>query len=181
MLKKILLIAAALVAIMAAPAGAQASGYSGEDATATISDSVLSAGESVTVSGTCDANDSVPVTIGGVGVGSIDVNDDDTFSGSVITPDLPPGDYVSTVTCGDNVLSADVTIVASGSDDGDSDGGGVDMGADGDSGTGGLARTGSPVENLAKVGGGLVLAGAAVTLFATRRRQSANRLTQPRS
>lgn len=50
------------------------------------------------------------------------------------------------------------------------DGTGPGTDGDADGGGGPLARTGSPTDSLFKIGGGLLLAGAAATLFATKRR-----------
>lgn len=50
------------------------------------------------------------------------------------------------------------------------DGTGPGTVGDADGGGGPLARTGSPTDSLFKIGGGLLLAGAAATLFATKRR-----------
>lgn len=165
MLTRILLVSAALVALTAAPAAAQ---Y--DDTFTAEIDTTVIPGQDVNVSGTCDSGDEVAMTIGDTGVGSIPVDDDGSFAGPVTAPDLPAGDYVSTATCGDSVLSVDIAVLAAGRDGAGGDAAAMSAREDSD---GGLARTGGPIETLAKIGGGLVLVGAAFALLATWRRRSA--------
>ncbi len=153
MLKKILIVATALVALMSAPAAAQ---Y-GDVLSATVSNTNPQPGEDVTIEGTCQAADTVEVALEGESLGTIPVADDDTFSGSVTIPsDLDPGTYTLTASCGGEVLGIEITV------------GGTTVT------TGGatpLPRTGSSGTSLLlKVGGGLILAGAAFALVATKRR-----------
>ncbi|HYI61133.1 MAG TPA: LPXTG cell wall anchor domain-containing protein [Acidimicrobiales bacterium] len=160
MLKKIVIIAAALVALLATPAAAQ---Y-GEVFSATISNSNPAPGETTTISGTCEAADEVEVAIEGEGsLGTIPVVDDQ-FSGPVTIPsDLEPGVYTLTVTCGGEVLSTTITVGGSG--------GGTTTVTTTTATP--LPRTGADDTSLLlKLGGGLVLAGAAFALVATKRRSA---------
>jgi hypothetical protein len=166
MTKKITFLAAALVALflLSAPSGAQ---Y-GVTFAATISDVTVLAGQTVTIEGTCLTADEVAVSIDDearaiVPLGTIPVIADDTFSGPVTIPDLAPGTYSVFADCGGEVLTIDVEVVTA------TDGTTPGTGTGGDT----LARTGSATDTLAKVGGGLILAGAAATLLSSKRRRSA--------
>ena len=179
MLKKIFVLSAAVLgflAFVAGPAASQDPGYPDTDVfSASIDDTTVEPGQTVTISGVCDADDEVGVSIVGEGtIGTIPVSDDDSFSGEVTIPsDLDPGTSTIVVTCGDAELSIDITVSADGAG-GDGNGGGGGAGGAGGNGVdivdGALPRTGSPAETLVKVGGGLLLAGAAAALFATKRR-----------
>lgn len=152
MLKKILIVAAALVALMAGPAAAQ---Y-GPNVSGTVSNPNPQPGETVTVEGTCELADEVGVSIvGEADLGTIPVVDG-SYSGPVTIPsDLAPGEYTLRITCGTEVL--DLTINVGGSRS-----------------TGPLADTGSDNTGLLiKLGGGLILVGGAVALVATKRRGAA--------
>lgn len=175
MIKKILLLSATLaacMAIFAGPASAQDGMYPPvPPPTATISDTTIVAGQSVTIEGFCYADvDSVEISIeDGASLGTIAVGDDDSFSGSVTIPaSAAPGEYVLLLTCGDEVLSRPITVLAAGSGGGSGGTGGTGGGT----GTGALARTGTEVDGLVKLGGGLLVAGAAAVLFATKRRSA---------
>jgi hypothetical protein len=164
MTKKITFLAAALVALFlfSGPSGAQYGGVF----EATISDVTVVAGQSVTIDGTCEDGTEVAVTIDDearaiVPLGTIPVDDDGTFSGSVTIPSLAPGTYQVFAECGSEVLTIDVEVVAAGTP-------GTTPSAGGDT----LARTGSATDTLAKVGGGLLLAGAAATLLSAKRRRA---------
>jgi hypothetical protein len=164
MTKKITFLAAALVALFlfSGPSGAQYGGVF----EATISDVTVVAGQSVTIDGTCEDGTEVAVTIDDearaiVPLGTIPVDDDGTFSGSVTIPSLAPGTYQVFAECGSEVLTIDVEVVAAGTP-------GTTPTSGGDT----LARTGSATDTLAKVGGGLVLAGAAATLLSAKRRRA---------
>ncbi len=165
MTKKITFLAAALVALFlfSGPSGAQYGGVF----EATISDVTVVAGQSVTVDGTCEDGTEVAVTIDDearaiVPLGTIPVNPDGTFSGSVTIPSLAPGTYQVFAECGTEVLTIDVEVVAAQTP------GTTAPTTGGDT----LARTGSATDTLAKVGGGLVLAGAAATLLSSKRRRA---------
>lgn len=162
---------AAAMALFAGPAGAQ---YVSANS-AFIDDTSVLSGQAVNFSGTCEDADSVSVAIeGGPSLGTIPVSADDTFSGALTIPDLAPGEYTVLLTCGTEVLSTTITVLA----DGTTGGGGTTGGSMGGSGSGSggsgtgpaLARTGTEVDGLLKVGGGLLVAGAAAVLFATKRR-----------
>jgi hypothetical protein len=164
MTKKITFLAAALVALFlfSGPSGAQYGGVF----EATISDVTVVAGQSVTIDGTCEDGTEVAVTIDDearaiVPLGTIPVDDDGTFSGSVTIPSLAPGTYQVFAECGSEVLTIDVEVVAAGTP-------GTTPTSGGDT----LARTGSATDTLAKVGGGLLLAGAAATLLSAKRRRA---------
>lgn len=197
MIKKLLILTAAvgisLAFFAAAPASAQ---Y--EPAvvfSAAISNTSVTPGETVTISGDCESADtgSVFISIDGDSIGSIDIEDDFTFSGPVTIPDLAPGDYTVTATCGGQVLGVEITVLGSGASNpggtptggsmtavGGSTGGSTTDGSTGASsggstgstGSGALARTGGETDTLLKIGGGLLLAGAAATLLATKRRSA---------
>lgn len=171
MLKKILLISAtvmAAVALLAVPASAQ---YPTLVFNATISDTTLVVGQSVQIEGECSldgvaCDDEVDFAINPP-LGSFPINADGSFSGSVTIPDIAPGDYTITATAAGETISVDVTVLAS------SGGGGTGgTGSGSGSGTGALARTGTEVDGLVKLGGGLLIAGAAAVLFATKRRSA---------
>jgi hypothetical protein len=163
MTKKITFLAAALVALFlfSGPSGAQYGGVF----EATISDVTVVAGQSVTIDGTCEDGTEVAVTIDDdasiVPLGTIPVDDDGTFSGSVTIPSLAPGTYQVFAECGSEVLTIDVEVVTASTP-------GTPPSSGGDT----LARTGSATDTLAKVGGGLLLAGAAATLLSAKRRRA---------
>jgi hypothetical protein len=165
MTKKITFLAAALVALFlfSAPSGAQYGGVF----EATISDVTVVAGQSVTIDGTCEDGTEVAVSIDDearaiVPIGTIPVNEDGTFSGPVTIPSLAPGTYQVFAECGGEVLTIDVEVLAASATPTTPTSGGGDT----------LARTGSATDTLAKVGGGLVLAGAAATLLSAKRRRA---------
>lgn len=167
MTKKITFLATALVALFlfAAPSGAQ---Y-GEPFEATIDDVTVVAGQDVVISGRTTLSEEVIVTIDDepvsraiVPLGTIPVNADDTFSGTVTIPDLAPASYSMYAQSGDTILTIDVEVVAAQTPGTTPPSGGDDS----------LARTGSATDTLAKVGGSLVLAGAAATLLSSKRRRA---------
>lgn len=172
-MKKILLALATIAAAMALFAGPAGAQYV-EGASASIDDTSVLSGEAVNISGECAAADSVSLEIeGGPSLGSLPVGADDTFSGAVTIPDLAPGEYTILLTCGTEVLSTTITVLADGTVDDDVDAG--SMGGGSGSGSGSdpaLARTGTEIDGLVKVGGGLLVAGAAAVLFATKRRSA---------
>lgn len=172
MLKKILVLSAAVMAMLASAAGPAASQDPGYPDTAvleaSIDDTTVVPGQTVTIAGVCDAGDEVVIAIVGEGtIGTIAVGDDDSFSGDVTIPsDLDAGSYTVTASCGDaDVVNIDITVSNAGANAGGTDTGGTDNG-------GALARTGSSSDTLLKAGGGLLLAGAAALLFATKRRSA---------
>lgn len=171
MTKKLLLllaIAAGMLALAAAPASAQ---YPTPPPTAVIDDTAVLAGGVVNITGQdCfdDPDGIVDVTLEGELVGQLPVADDGTFGGPVTIPsDTPPGTYTLEALCGDTVLSIEITVSPAGVTPTPPGGGTGGTGGTGDE---SLARTGTSVDGLVKLGGGLLVAGAAAALVATKRR-----------
>lgn len=162
MLKKILLLATALVAFLATPAAAQYPGVF----SATISNTNPQPGETITVEGTCEIGDEVVVALSNPGVlATIPVGDDDSFSGQVTIPaDLSPGTYDLTLTCGGEVLTFTITV---GSPD-DPDRPDAPDRPDDET----LARTGGDMGLPLKLAGALLLVGAALTIVGVKRRSA---------
>lgn len=174
MLKKILALSAAvmgMLALVAGPAAPQDPGYvDAPKFEASIDDTTVAPGQTVTIAGVCDAGDQVIIAIVGRDtIGTIPVDDDDTFSGDVTIPsDLDAGPHTVTAACGDaDVVRIAITVSEAGTGTG-----GTGTGTGGTDTGGALARTGSSSETLLKAGAGLLLAGAAVMLFASKRRSA---------
>lgn len=156
MVRKVLIGAVVLMGLMASPAAAQ------YDFNVTPGE-IVPGGE-VTVSGRCDlSNGEAQITFEGNVVATAATDVSGNFSGSFIVPmGTSLGTYEVGVVCGDSVASVKNLTVVSGDV----------VTPPGRGGAGELDRTGSDVNTLGLIGGGLLVAGGAV-LFATRKRQTA--------
>lgn len=160
------------VLLTAAPGGAQYA--EGEFLEAQIDDIVLTAGETFTLSGqvTQTRRPGDPTVIDAafedIALGAIPVEADGTFRATFATPDVDPGTYQVTLSYLDSVVGIDVEVLGAAAAPGPAPSAGA--GSDGV-----LARTGldSTTGALVRVGGGLLLAGTAATLLATKRRRVA--------
>lgn len=157
MTKKLLLITTIAVGVLAFLAGPAAAQYP-DGPSASIDDTSVLAGGVVNITGQdCLDDDVVDVTLDGELIGTLPVADDGTFGGAITIPaDTAPGTYTLEATCGSDVLSIEITVSAAGVTPTGNDPA--------------LARTGTSVDGLVKIGGGLLVAGAAATLIATKRR-----------
>lgn len=176
MIKRITILAAAMLMFWAAPSAAQYSPpFTGE-----VDDTTVEAGDTITVSGECPDADEVIASFDGEVIATIPVGDDDSYSGPVTIPaDTAPGTYTLSLDCGGEVL--DITITVDGDDGGPGqepgpggDGPGQQPGPGGDdtgSDAGPLARTGAPVDSLVMLAGALLVLGAATVLLTTKRRR----------
>lgn len=192
MLKRSLVVAVfALCALVlpAVPASAQEGPGYGPSGTITaeIDDTTLEVGQVFSVSGQITVDETtraraeddptiVDISFDETFLGSVPVQSDLSYSGSFPTPDVPLGPHTVFVNYLDAEIPLEVEVIA---DDGVGAGGvdnGDGAGADGSGGfgdDGSLARTGTSVDMLVKAGGGLLVAGAAVALFSTKRRRAA--------
>ncbi|HEU5149629.1 MAG TPA: hypothetical protein VFU19_03985 [Iamia sp.] len=164
MTKKLLLAASLVVGVLAFFGGPASAQYP-EGPSASVDATGVLAGGTINISGQdCfdDPDDIVDVTLEGELIAQLPVAEDGTFGGPVTIPaDTPPGTYTLEATCGDDVLSIEITVTAAGVTPTPPSGGGP------------LARTGSNgIDGLWKIGGGLLVAGAAATLLATKRRHA---------
>ncbi|QYG92345.1 hypothetical protein HC251_07760 [Iamia sp. SCSIO 61187] len=168
MTKKLLLLTTLVVGVLAFFAGPASAQYP-DAPTAVIDSTSVLAGGVVNITGdNCFDTDSVPVLLEGEQIGSLPVADDGTFGGAVTIPsDTDPGTYTLEAICGETVLSIEITVSAAGVTPGPGGPGAMGPGSTGDD---ALARTGTGIDGLLKVGGGLLVAGAAATLLATKRR-----------
>ncbi len=160
MTKKLLLLTTIAVGVLALFAGSASAQYP-DGPSASIDDTSVLAGGVVNITGQdcTDPDGVVDVTLGGEQIGTLPVADDGTFGGAVTIPaDTAPGTYTLEAICGDDVLSIEITVSAAG------------VTPTGNTDDGSLARTGTSVDGLVKIGGGLLVAGAAATLIATKRR-----------
>ncbi len=157
-MKKVLLVAVAIVALWASPAAAQ---Y-GPDFTATLSASNVRPGSTVVVDGSCSAGGSVVVALGSRTLGSTTVGADGLYSVSITVPQLDRGSHTLRVSCGEQVRQLSFTVGAAGGATTPSP----------STGSGALVRTGSDTGTLLRVGAVLLLAGA-VLVVAVRRRGDA--------
>ena len=128
--------------------------------------SQVSSGGEINITGTCDAGDEVTFAIGDETLGTAAVDENDEFSETFDVPDLDPGTFAITATCGDLVAEGDIEVL--GADEEPPPGGGT-----GGTGTGGgpLARTGFNALPVVTLGAAaLVLGGAAV--YGSKRRRA---------
>ena len=185
MIRKAIIGAVALVALMAAPAAAQ---Y----AVVTVTPTQVSSGGVVSVTGTmCPANSEVniylvagdqtalaskaaPAPEGGVLVGTLTADASGSFSTSFTIPaGTAPGVYTVVTTCGDFTDATLIEVMGDqttrpttpGTTPTGNNGGGGSSG-----GGGNLPRTGSNLNGLGLMGAGLLTVGGLV-LVATRKRQ----------
>lgn len=177
MLRKVLLSAALILGIAAAPAAAQYPGF-------VVTPGTASPGDSVSFSGSgCEPGELVNIgllamfegqSIRQVGeqvqVAKVYADENGNFSGSFEVPDLPAGSYKVVASCG-IVQSADLEILSSGLTD--DPGGSAPPGAPAPDTSGGrsgpLPATGSDFNVLGLVGLGLLAAGGLI-LLTTRHR-----------
>ncbi len=163
MLRKMLVGAVVLLGVFAAPAAAE---Y-----TLTVEPGTVVQGGQVTVSGTgCEAGETVQVTIapkakakqGRDALGTTVADDDGNFSLDLPLPDLPPGVYTITATCGSVVQSKDITITSP-----------TPGTTTSTVPTGEIPRTGSDVTPMVLVGAAL-LTGGSLLVLASRKRSRAS-------
>jgi LPXTG-motif cell wall-anchored protein len=168
MIKRILLLAAAL-ALVAAPGVAQAQGYEDDGDFIAVSDTTVVAGGTITISGCCFVGDVViDIFSTPQRLGTATANADGVFTATVTIPtDIAPGEHTITATgqnadgSGTLVLRFPITILGAGA------------ATDGvRAGTGTLPRTGADSFPLAQAGLALVLVGAGA-VFSVRNRRNA--------
>jgi len=184
-------------ALAGSPAGAQeCGGYFGppceEDVLEFEYPACVEAGEAFTVTGSvtpadaASADDAIDFDIDGESVGSLDIDDDGTFSGSLTAPNLALGDYTITGVTGELSASGDISVCDDsnvGPGGGNNNGGpgsnggtgGVGNGngnASGGTGSGALARTGFDSVPMITLGAAVVILGAAAVYGSKRRRMA---------
>ncbi|MBW3615785.1 MAG: LPXTG cell wall anchor domain-containing protein [Actinobacteria bacterium] len=169
MIKRILLLAGAL-ALMASPGVAQAQYQEGNFVA--VSDTTVTLGQPITISGCCFVGDVVIdifSTPQRLGTATADANG--TFTATVTVPtDIAPGEHTITATgqnadgSGTLVLRFPITVLGAGAADTDTAG----------RLTGALPRTGAEAFPLAQGGLALILVGAGA-VFSVRNRRNANR------
>lgn len=155
MIRKTLIGALMLVALLASPAAAQYGSF-------TVNPGTTEPGGTASFSGNgCQPGETVTVTFLGSTVATVVANAEGEYTGSFPVPaSTAPGTYTVTATCGSVVHSDTLTVVSSG---------GAITGTG--TGTGTLPRTGSNVNVMGMVGAGLLTAGG-LLLLATRKRRA---------
>ena len=149
MIRKILLVAVALVALMATPAAAQYPGL-------TVNPGTVRPGGNADFAGKgCQAGETVVIRLDGTVVSTVTSDTSGEFSGSFVVPaGTSAGVHTVTSTCGSLVQTAQVTVLGTAV-------------TPPRTGSGTLPRTGSEVNTMGLFGAGLLAAGGAVML-ATR-------------
>lgn len=165
---------AAVLLFLASPAAAQYQPTSGQVLSATV----VSPGQTITVSGFgCAAGSPVTTRFDTTVVGNTTAGRDGRFSLSVTIPrSAAPGRHTITSTCGALVLSSAITVTGAGATTGGGTKGGTSTGATtgGRTSTGGgtLARTGTDSGSYLRLGFVLVAAGGAFLVVARTRRRN---------
>ena len=154
MIRKILLVAVALVALMATPAAAQYPGL-------TVNPGTVRPGGNADFAGKgCQAGETVVIRLDGTVVSTVTSDTSGEFSGSFVVPaGTSAGVHTVTSTCGSLVQTAQVTVLGTAV-------------TPPRTGSGTLPRTGSEANTMGLFGAGLLAAGGAVML-ATRKRRVA--------
>lgn len=101
----------ALVAVLGLANSAGAYPPGGESELSFEFPSQVSSGGEITITGFCDADDTVDFTLGGESIGSVDTDENDEFSATFDVPDLDDGTYSLIGTCGDIVVEGDVDVL----------------------------------------------------------------------
>ena len=152
MLRKVLIGALMLTALVAGPAAAQYPDFA-------ITPGTVNVGGNATFQGSgCAPGSTVTITIDGKVVATVTADASGDYNGSFVA-DMAPGTYTVTATCGDVVRTTPLTVRS------------VSVTPPPTGGTGGtsLPRTGSNTNTMALVGAGLLLLGGGAIL-ATRKR-----------
>lgn len=152
MVRKVLIGAAMILALFAAPAAAQYPDF-------VVTPGGVTAGGAATFQGSgCAPGATVTVTIDGRLMTTVVADGSGEYNGSFIA-DLAPGEYTVTATCGDVVNTSPLTVR------------GVSTSAPRPGGTGGapLARTGSDTNGLLVAGAALLLVGGGAMVAARKR------------
>lgn len=179
MVRKALLGAVLLLALVASPAAAQYDGF-------VVSPGTVTQGGTVTVSGqACEPGEVVKITLqptagDPIQVAEVKADERGNYTTSFVVPaDLPPGEYLVKASCGTGVDGKTITVVAAGTattappvtKPKNNQGTGSKKASKGAN-SGKLARTGSDLDRVGLVGAGLLMAGG-LLLVATKRRRHA--------
>jgi LPXTG-motif cell wall-anchored protein len=150
MLRKVLIGALMLTALLAAPAAAQYADF-------VITPGTVSVGGNATFQGSgCAPGSTVTITIDGKVMATVTADAGGDYNGA-FKADLAAGTYTVTATCGNVVRTTPLTVR------------GVSVTPPAGTGGGSLPRTGSNTNTMALVGAGLLLLGGGAIL-ATRKR-----------
>jgi LPXTG-motif cell wall-anchored protein len=150
MLRKVLIGALMLTALLAAPAAAQYADFA-------ITPGTVSVGGNATFQGSgCAPGSTVTITIDGKVMATVTADASGDYNGA-FKADMAPGTYTVTATCGNVVRTTPLTVR------------GVSVTPPTGTGGGSLPRTGSNTNTMALVGAGLLLLGGGAIL-ATRKR-----------
>ena len=152
MVRKVLIGAAMILALFAAPAAAQYGDFN-------ITPGTVPPGGNATFQGSgCAPGSTVTITINGQTVATVVANGSGEYSGSFVA-NLTAGTYTVTATCGDVVRTSPLVVQ------------GVSTSRPGTGGTGSapLARTGSDSNNLVLLGAGLLVVGGGAMVAARKR------------
>lgn len=153
-MKKLIAIVAGFVVSIAVLSASPASAQYDDTFTVEVSAGTVVAGETLTVSGTCEAGGTVTATLGS-GSGSAEAGSDGTYSITITVPGLSAGDHTLSTTCGGETLQTTIHVGGTGTGTGSAP-------AD-------LVRTGSSgTTSMLRVGGVLLLGGAALLLVGRR-------------
>lgn len=153
-MKKLVAIAMGIVVSIALVNASPASAQYDDTFTVEVSAGTVVAGETLTVTGTCDAGGTVTATLGS-GSGSAEAGTDGAYAITITVPALSAGDHTLTTTCGGETQQTTIHV------------------GGGSTGTGtapaDLVRTGSSgTSSMLRVGGLLLLGGAALLLVGRR-------------
>lgn len=174
-------------ALAGSPAGAQACGgylqppceqdvLEFEYPACVVSGRSFSVNGTVTPADAASAGEDISFTVGGESAGTLDIDDDGTFSGSLTTPSLALGDYEITGTTGELSATGDIEVctdsgVGSGGAN-NGNGGSNGSGNNNANGSGALARTGFDSVPMITLALAVLILGAAAVYGSKRRRMA---------